>query len=89
MPEERFPLADLIGALGRELREAQRRATLDDEAEILRLRDCTIEMGVTWEKKADGGVDFWVVKLGAGVTKENTQTMTVSLEPVGETVVEE
>jgi len=83
MPEDRFPLADLIGALGRELREAQRRATSDGEPEVLRLKDCTVEMGVTWEKTAEGGVDFWVVKLGAGATKENTQTMTVSLEPVG------
>ncbi len=89
MPEERFPLADLIGALGRELREAQRRAALDDTLDLLRLRECTVEMGVTWEKTAEGGVDFWVVKLGGGVTKENIQTMTVSLEPLGEAVLEE
>ena len=35
------------------------------------------------DKKADGGIDFWVIKLGGGVDKTNTQTVSVTLEPTG------
>jgi len=85
---ERFPLTDLIAALGRDLREAQQRAQDDDRPDLLKLKECSIELGVTWEKKGDAGVEFWVVKLGGGVSKQTTQTLTVTLEPIGPTILE-
>ena len=89
--EQRYPLADLIHELGAQLREAQRRASADGLPGILRLRECTVEMGVTWTKTGSGGIEFWVVKLGGDVSKENTQTITLTLEPAGddELVLEE
>jgi hypothetical protein len=87
MADDKFPLADLIKVLGQELREAQRRAKKDDQPDLLKLKECSVELGVTWEKKADGSIEFWVIKLGGGVSKENTQTLSVTLEPLGTTVV--
>jgi hypothetical protein len=83
----RFPLADLISALGDELREAQRRARDDSQEDILKLKECSIEMGLSWEKKADGSIKFWIIELGGGVTKANTQTVALTLEPLGDVVV--
>lgn len=78
---EKFPLVDLITALGDQLREAQRRAKDDDQPDLLKLKECSVELAVEWEKKAEGGLEFWVVKLGGGLTTTNTQTLSVTLEP--------
>ena len=83
-----FPLADLIDAIGAELREAQRRAREDEQPDMLRLKECSVELGITWEKKGDAGIDIKVVKLGGGIGKQDTQTISVTLEPfAGEVVV--
>lgn len=80
---QEFRLADLIKALGGELREAQRRATTDDQPDMLQLKECTVELAVTWNKKGEAGLEFWVVKLGGEVSRENTQTISVTMEPLG------
>lgn len=85
--QEKFPLADLIAALGRDLREAQRRAAEDDRADLLKLKECSIEVGVTWERKGEAGLELWVVKLGGGVDKTNTQTISITMEPVDPNIV--
>jgi hypothetical protein len=84
---EAYPLADLIKALGTQLREAQRRHQASQEPGLLRLKECTVELGLSWEKKGEAGVEFWIIKLGGGITKQNTQTLSVTLEPIGATVV--
>lgn len=81
-----FPLADLITTLGAELREAQRRASEDDEPNILKLKECSVELGLTWEKKAEGGIDIKVFKLGGGIGKQDTETVTITLQPLSEDV---
>jgi hypothetical protein len=87
-PEKTFPLADLIDAIGAELRESQRRARTDDQPDLLKLRECTVELGITWEKKGDAGFDVQVFKLGGGVSKQDIETISVTLEPFeGEAVV--
>jgi hypothetical protein len=83
----KFPLVKLIRALGDQLREAQRQAAEDDQPDLLRLKECTVELGIEWEKTGEGGLEFWVVKLGAGVTKTDTQTLSVTMEPFDESIV--
>jgi hypothetical protein len=87
MAKDQYPLADMITALGMQLREAQQRHGASGESDLLKLKECTIELGVSWDKKADGGIDFWVIKLGGGVDKTNTQTVSVTLEPAGDATV--
>lgn len=82
--ENEYPLADLIQAVGAELREAQRRADQAAQPDLLKLKECTVELGVTWDKKADGGIDIKVFKLGGGVGKQDTQTISITMAPVGE-----
>ena len=55
---------------------------------MLKLKDCSVELGVSWDRKADGGIQFWVIKLGGGVDKTNTQTIRVTLEPTGSAVLD-
>jgi hypothetical protein len=86
--EEKYPLADLLKSLGREIRKAQTRAKDDPEGNILKLRECEVELGVTWTGKAGGEASFWVLKLGGEVTKENTTTLKLVLDPIGTVEVE-
>jgi hypothetical protein len=82
--KDEFPLADLISRLGDELREAQAQAATDQKEDQFKLKEATVELAWTFNKKADGGIDFKVVKLGGELSKENAQTLTVTLEPLTE-----
>jgi Trypsin-co-occurring domain 2 len=92
MPErefngDEFPLAELIDALGRQLGRAREWA--NDIADrggqpFIAWTTAQIEVGVTWTRSAQGGIDVKVLHLGGERTKENTTTMTVTLEPAGD-----
>jgi Trypsin-co-occurring domain 2 len=75
-----LPLADLIQEVSTQLREARERYRATGQNALLEFASCTLELGVTWGKKADGGIDIKVVKLGGGLNKTNTQTITVVLQ---------
>ena len=81
--EPKLPLVDLITALGDELRRAYDAAVEDPADDMLKLKDCSIELGITWDKKVGGGIEFWVIKLDGEASKQTTQTITVNLEPIG------
>jgi hypothetical protein len=76
---ERLPLADLVEALGENLREANTRA-VNREA-ILVLGDCSVELNVQWERSASGGVQFWVMKAEGGLKSVRGAKMIVNLTP--------
>jgi hypothetical protein len=81
--ERKLPLVELITALGNELRQAHDTAVKDPAEDMLKLKDCSIELGITWDKKAGGGIEFWVIKLEGEASKQTTQKITVNLEPIG------
>ena len=78
-----WPHADMLGQLSRELEKANERAVQSGRPGRLRWAEATIELGVTWERSGDGGIDLKVVRLGGGLTKANTTTITVKVVPVG------
>jgi hypothetical protein len=77
-------LSDVLADLAGELRKAQRKAAADSKPDVFKLSGCTIELGVSWETKAEGGVEFWVVKLGGGAARAEAESIILTLEPVGE-----
>lgn len=81
--KERFPLADLIAVLGSELHEAESRAAKSG-ARNLQLKECSVQMGIQWDKRGSGEIDIWVVKLGGDLTKQNTELITITMEPFQE-----
>jgi Trypsin-co-occurring domain 2 len=84
---DEFPLAELIDALGRQLGRAREWAndiTGRSGRPFIAWTTAQIEVGVTWTRSAQGGIDVKVLHLGGERTKENTTTMTVTLEPAGD-----
>ncbi len=83
--DARIPLVEAI----RSLRQQLAMAVKEGEGEELRfrLRDIVLElqMGVTTEAGAEGGVQFWVVSLGAkgSTARMATHTVKLSLEAIG------
>jgi hypothetical protein len=81
---DEFPLADLLSELSKNLREANRRAVVDakrGKQPLVRVEAAEVELGVTWERTATGGIDIKVVKLGGDVGRSDIQTLTVRLVP--------
>jgi hypothetical protein len=78
---QEYPLADLRRQLARQLEKANRRVVQAGRPVRLRWTRATVELGVTWEKTGDGEVDLKVVRLGGGITKANTTTITVTVVP--------
>lgn len=79
-----FPLADALQRLGEELRRAMELAAQDGKPDLFTLKDATLELGLTWETTAEGGIEWGVVKLGGSVTRTNAHTITLNLTPIGE-----
>lgn len=79
-PMNGLRLRDVLEQLGDEIREAQAAALRDGKPDVIRLRDCSIELGLTWDAKGAAGVEFWVFKLGGELSRSNTQTITLNLD---------
>jgi NTP-dependent ternary system trypsin peptidase co-occuring protein len=80
-PDEGIRLRDILEQLGDELREAEAATLKAKKPAVIKVKECSVELGLTWEAKGDGGVEFWVFKLGAEVSRSESQTITVTLEP--------
>jgi hypothetical protein len=76
-----WPLADMLAELAGELERANSRVTRTGTPSRLRWTEATIELGITWEQTGDGGIDLKVLRLGGGLTKANTTTITVRVVP--------
>ncbi|HEY3959235.1 MAG TPA: trypco2 family protein [Solirubrobacteraceae bacterium] len=78
--EHDFGLATLLERLKRELTQA---ATHDRASggTQLKVKECTVELGLTWTLEGDGDVKFWVLDFTGKATRENAQTIKVTLEP--------
>lgn len=84
MATDEFPLADLLSELSKNLREANRRAVVDakrGKQPLVRVESAEVELGVTWERSATGGIDIKVVKLGGDIGRSDIQTLTVRIVP--------
>jgi hypothetical protein len=75
-----FPLAELLDLLYTEIDRTVKHGAAREWT--LNVVEATVELAVTWEKKGDGGLDIKVLKLGGGLTKSNTSTMTVRVAPM-------
>jgi hypothetical protein len=86
-PHDGLRLRDVLEQLGDEIREAQAVALKDGKPDLMKIKDCSVELGLTWEAKGTAGVEFWVFKLGGEASRSNTQTITLTLEPIGDVAV--
>ena len=73
-------LAELIAKVKQELLSPQ--ADGQGVARLLSVDTVTLELNVTVEKKAEGGVHIHILTAGGSVGREDVQKVTVSLSPL-------
>ncbi len=83
---ESFPLAELIGALGDELREASAAAAQAGEHAGV-WSQATVEVAVSWTREGTGKIGFTVAGIGpevAGkIARGEAAKLTVTIVPIG------
>ena len=75
-PTVQVELADLIDHVAEQLAEAERRAG-EREGPVMKFQECELELAVSLETGGQGGLKVWVLELGGGRTKTNSNTITV------------
>ena len=75
----KLPLSDLIDSVTNELQKAKAKAEKRAEATML-FDECEFEFGIEAEKSADGGVNVWVIELGGGIKKTETNTIRIKFK---------
>jgi len=78
-------VAYLLEQVADEFRALKAAAAEDGKDDVLVAEKCTLELGITWTREGSVGVKFWVLDVGADVSRENAQKVTVemSLLPAG------
>jgi Trypsin-co-occurring domain 2 len=78
----RVELAELVEHVADQLRKVQARQPDGDKAAVMQFTEAEIELGVSIEKEASGGLNVWLLELGGGRTKANTTTLTVRFSSI-------
>ena len=80
-----IPLAEMIQTLRRELETARQRTKGEEIVFQMEKVELELEVALTRTKKAEGGVEFWVVKAGGEIEKSGatTHTFKITLTPMG------
>jgi hypothetical protein len=82
----RFPLSDLIDVVTNELRIASSNAAAQG-SQIMQFAECELEMAIDVEKNGSGGINVWVVQLGGGAKKTDSNTIRVTFKALPDTAM--
>jgi hypothetical protein len=72
-------LAQLVDHVATELLKAEASAAERSER-VMRFTECQLEMAISIETGGDAGIKVWVLELGGGRTKTNSNTITVKFQ---------
>jgi hypothetical protein len=72
-------LADVLAHITDELLEADRKSRASGKA-TMRFEECEVEFAVKVEGDAKAGINVWVLKLGGGVKKADTNTIRITFK---------
>ena len=78
LPTTAFSLSQLIKATADELRVARAQSPKDA---VIQLTGCEIELAVTVQAEAGGGIKFWVVDAKAKASGETVSTIKLNFSP--------
>jgi hypothetical protein len=79
MAQQKIPLAELVGAVTGQLREAQENARKRGFAAMI-FDECEFEFGIEAEADEHGGFHVWVIELGGGVKRTETNSIRITFK---------
>ena len=80
--EHRPELSTLLEGLKKALNETITHERADGSKALLKVKGCTVELGITWTYELDADVKFWVLDFTGKASREDAQMITVTLEPI-------
>lgn len=84
---QRIPLSDLVAHITDELKKAHDRSKEQGQA-VMQFEECEIEFAVEAEKSAEGGIKIWVVNLGGGAKKTDSNTVKIKYTKIPGEVIQ-
>jgi Trypsin-co-occurring domain 2 len=76
---EQIQLSDMLAHVTDQLRVADKRSRESGQA-TMRFDECELELAVNIEKNAKGGIKVWVLELGGGRKKTESNTIRIKFK---------
>lgn len=76
MEQNRIPLAELLGYIASELREAHEKAIAGGKP-VMKFQECELEFAIEAEGKKGGGLQVWVLKLEGGMKRTESNIIKI------------
>jgi hypothetical protein len=80
--QQQLRLSKLLRELNTELQQTVADEQKAGQTPLLKVKECTAELDITWSLEGDGEVKFWVLDLTGKASRESAQKITVTLEPI-------
>jgi copper(I)-binding protein len=77
MAQDRIPLSELLAHITTEIRDIHEKAMAHGDP-VMKFKECECEFAIEAEDKAGGGFHVWVLKLGGG--RKRTESNTIKIK---------
>ena len=82
-----IPLSEVLEEISRELKKASERSTKDGDA-TMQFEECEIEFAVKAEKDAKGSLKLWMLNIGGGSKKTDSNTIKIKFKKIDDNVIQ-
>jgi hypothetical protein len=76
MASQKFALAEVLDHITDEIRKAHARSA-DQGGPVMQFEECEFEFAIEAEKEASGGLKVWIINLGGGAKRTDSNTIRV------------
>lgn len=79
-----IPLGELILEITKQLRAAEYKEPEGnpDDRPVMQFESCEIELAISAEREASGGIQVWALRLGGGVKKSEVNTIKIRMTAI-------
>lgn len=86
MNTARIQLSKLLDYIGTQIRDAHQKATKADKA-VMKFQECELELAIEAEDQGEAGLKVWVIQLGGGSKRTESNTIRVKYTALSEPIV--
>lgn len=79
---KQIALSEILAEISSELNKAHQNALLGGVA-TMQFEECEVELAVVAEKNASGGLKVWLLDIGAGAKKTDSNTIKLKFSKIG------
>lgn len=84
---KQIALSEILAEISSELDKAHQKALLSGIA-TMQFEECEVELAVIAEKNANGGLKVWLLDIGAGAKKTDSNTIKLKFSKIGSSPIQ-